>query len=250
MPAAPQASPPPASPLRPRSPREPGPAGGPGARPELHLASPALDQALGPRRSSTTLPAPGASNSGESRSSGATPARQRSRRGSEAARSHATSAQAQRAPSPGRPVGAPWGSATRPFPTRRPQTRPKFPRPPSGRAPTCTVLGFPLLLPGTAAAFSSASEAEGPCPARPCAGSRGEHRARSHPPSCRSRRRRAPSAVPGGAGWGRGGGGAARAVGAEPGRASGSLRSPGPWGCGGPASANPPRPRPRALCTV
>ncbi|CAI9157847.1 unnamed protein product [Rangifer tarandus platyrhynchus] len=92
---------------------------------------------------------------------------------SASSRSHATSAQAQLAPSRDQPVGAPWGSATRPFPTRRPQTRPKFPRPPSGRAPTCRTPGFPLLLPGTAAASSSAAEDARPGPAGPCAGSRG-----------------------------------------------------------------------------
>lgn len=47
-----------------------------------------------------------------------------------------------RAPSWGRPVGAPWGRATRPLPTRRPQTRPKFPRPPGRRAPTFRAPGF------------------------------------------------------------------------------------------------------------
>lgn len=51
------------------------------------------------------------------------------------------------APVPGlgpgaRPVGAPWGRATRPLPTRRPQTRPKFPRPPARRAPTFRAPGF------------------------------------------------------------------------------------------------------------
>lgn len=176
------------------------------------------------------------------------PCPQPARRGphSAASRSHATSAQAQLAPSRDRPVGAPWGSATRPFPTRRPQTRPKFPRPPSGRAPTCRAPGFPLLLPGTEAASSSAAEDARPGPAGPCAGSRGEHRARSHPPRCCSRRRRAPSAVPGGAGWGRSGGGAARSAGAEPGRASGSLCSPEPRGAEGlplPALRGPGRRR-------
>lgn len=202
----------------------------------LSSSSPAPRRRIGcrgPAGAPESYQAPGASKSGESWGSGATPAPQPASRGSAAARSQATSAQAQRAPSPGRPAGAPWGSATRPFPTRRPQTRPKFPRPPSGQAPTCRAPGFPLLLPGAAAASSSAAEAAGPCPAGPCTGSRGEHRARSHPPRCLSRRRRAPSAVPGGAGWGRSGGGAARAVGAEPGRASGSLRSPEPRGAKG-----------------
>lgn len=185
-----------------------------------------------PRRighpSSRALPGPRGLEIQEKSGQRRDPCPQPARRGppSSARRSHATSAQAQRAPSRDRPVGAPWGSATRPFPTRRPQTRPKFPRPPSGRAPTCRAPGFPLLLPGTGAASSSAAEDARPGPAGPCAGSRGEHRAQSHPPRCRSRRRRAPSAVPGGAGWGRSGGGAARAAGAEPCRASGSLCSP------------------------
>lgn len=55
--------------LRPGSPREPDPAGGPRARPALLLFSPAL----GPCQNSRALPAQGASKSGESRSSGATP---------------------------------------------------------------------------------------------------------------------------------------------------------------------------------
>ncbi|XP_062946090.1 basic salivary proline-rich protein 3-like [Cynocephalus volans] len=90
------------------------------------------------------------------------------RRGPAAARSRSTSAQARRAPSPGRPVGAPWGSATRPFPTRRPQTRPKFPRPllPAGRqASRCRYLGSrphppapprPLVLVAPGAALEAA----------------------------------------------------------------------------------------------
>lgn len=82
-PAVPQCPPPnrprplPPPQLRPGSPREPDPAGGPRARPALLLASPAL----GPRRSSRALLAPGASKSGESRSSGATPAPQHVCRG-------------------------------------------------------------------------------------------------------------------------------------------------------------------------
>lgn len=86
--------------------------------------------------------------------------------------------------------------------------------------------------------------------ARPWAGSHGRHLAQNHAPRCRSRRRRAPSVVPGGAGQGRSGGGAARWVGAEPGCASGSLRSLGPSRVEGLSRTNFPATRPLALYTA
>jgi hypothetical protein len=100
----------------------------------------------------------GASKSRKSRGSRAPQPR------SPIAGSHSTSVPIPARSIPRRPVGAPWGTATRPLSTSRPQTRPKFPRPPSGRAPTCRVPGFSLSLPGAAAASSSAAQTEGSCP--------------------------------------------------------------------------------------
>lgn len=150
-----------------RTVHEPGPAGGPRARPALLLAGPAP----GPRRSSRRCQVRGGS---ERR-------RRQPARWGPAAGSRSTPL-SPRAPFPGGPVGAPWGSAAHHLSTRFPQTRPKFPRRPSGELLPAGRQAAQPCRPGPRP-HPPAPPGRGSGPAGPCAGTRGKLRAGANFPA-------------------------------------------------------------------